>query len=196
MDWLTTLSYAMGTAWLSGISLYATVLSLGLLQRFGWAHLPGELSLLSEWWVIALAGALYAVEFIAEKIPAVDSVWHAVHTFIRVPAGAILAASAFAHFDPSVRVLALLLGGTVALSSHGTKAVARVTANMSPEPFSNIFLSLAEDATAFGSALLMVFHPVVLLVIVILFVCFAAWITPKIGRVLRSLFQRPAAEAS
>ena len=196
MDWLTTLGYAMGSAWLSGISLYATVMTLGLLQKFKLAHLPGDLSQLSHWWVIGLAAGLYAIEFIADKIPAVDSAWHAVHTFIRVPAGAIMAAGAFAHFDPAVRTAALLIGGGVALSSHGTKAVTRLAANTSPEPFSNIALSAAEDVTTIGSSILMVFHPVVILVIVVLFVCFAAWFTPKIFRFLRGLFQGRTAQAS
>jgi hypothetical protein len=196
MDWLTTLGYAMGSAWLSGISLYATVFTLGLLQRFGLAHLPGDLAQLSHWWVIALAGSLYAVEFIADKIPAVDTAWHAVHTFIRVPAGAIMAASAFAHFDPAVRTAVLLVGGGVALSSHGTKAVTRVAANASPEPFSNIALSAAEDATVIGSSILMAFHPVVILAVVVVFVCFAAWFAPRIVRFIRGLFRSPMAQTS
>ena len=196
MDWLTTLGYAMGSAWLTGISLYATVATLGLLQKFHMAHLPGDLSQLSNWWVIGLALGLYAIEFVADKIPAVDSVWHAVHTFIRVPAGAIMAASAFAHFDPAVRTATLLIGGGVALSSHGTKAVTRLAANTSPEPFSNIALSAAEDVTTIGSCILMVFHPVVMLVIVVLFVCFAAWLAPKIIRFLRGLFRGSVAETA
>src|SRR5579864_4446929 len=141
----------MGSAWLSGINLYAAVLTMGLLQRFNLVHLPGDLSSLSQTWVIALAGALYLIEFIADKIPAVDSAWDAIHTFIRIPAGAVLAASAFAHFDPGVRLAAMLVGGGVALSSHGMKAATRVAVNASPEPFSNIVLSLIEDAIAFGS---------------------------------------------
>jgi hypothetical protein len=180
----------MGSAWLSGINLYAVVLTLGLLQRFKLAHLPGDLSALSEWWVIALAGALYLVEFVADKIPAVDSVWDAVHTFIRIPAGAVLAASAFAHFDPSVRLAALLIGGGVALSSHGMKAATRVAVNTSPEPFSNILVSLAEDAVAVGSTVLMAFHPVVILTLVAIFVLLAIWLVPKIVRAMRRLFQR------
>ena len=189
-DWLGTLGFAMGSAWLSGINLYATVATLGLLQRFHLVHLPGDLGYLSTWWVIALACSLYAIEFIADKIPAVDSVWDAVHTFIRVPAGAVLAASAFAHAEPSTRIAVLLLGGGVALSSHGTKAAARLTANLSPEPFSNIALSLIEDVIAIGSTILMVFHPVVILGVVIVFVAVAAWMTPKIVRALRRMFSR------
>jgi hypothetical protein len=187
---LSTLGIAMGSAWLSGINLYAVVLTLGLLQRFKLAHLPGDLSALSEWWVIALAGVLYLVEFIADKIPAIDTAWDAIHTFIRIPAGAVLAASAFAHFDPSVRLAALLIGGGVALSSHGMKAATRVAVNTSPEPFSNIIVSLAEDAVAFSSTLLMVFHPVVILVVVTVFVIMAIWLVPRILRALRRLFQR------
>jgi uncharacterized membrane protein len=155
----TTLAFSMGSAWLSGVNLYATVLTLGLLQRFNLVHLPGSLTHLSSWWVIGVAGGMYAVQFIADKIPAVDSVWDAVHTFIRIPAGAILAASAFANFDPSVRVIALLAGGTLALTSHGAKAATRLAANTSPEPFSNILLSLGEDAVAIGGTFLMSLHP-------------------------------------
>jgi hypothetical protein len=204
---LGTLGIAMGSAWLSGINLYAAVLTMGLLQRFKLVQLPGDLSGLSEWWVIALAGTLYVIEFVADKIPAVDSVWDAIHTFIRIPAGAVLAASAFAHFDPSVRLAALLVGGGVALSSHGMKAATRVAVNASPEPFSNIVVSVVEDGIAFGSTVLMVFHPVVILVVVGISVAIAIWLVPKIVRALRRLFRarsrtprtsahRPAGNAS
>lgn len=189
-DWLPTMATAMGSAWLSGINLYATVMTLGLLQRFHWVKLPGEMNMLGEWWVIGLAGALYLVEFVADKIPAVDSAWDAVHTFIRVPAGAILAATAVAEFDPAVKMAALLVGGSLALGSHGTKAATRLAANASPEPFSNIGLSLFEDALTFGSALLMAFYPVLILVLIALFVVVALWLVPKIIRALRSLWAR------
>jgi uncharacterized membrane protein len=182
MDWLTTLGMGLGSAWLSGINLYATVLTLGLLQRFHLVSLPGEMGFLSDWWVLGLAGSLYVVEFVADKIPAVDSVWDAVHTFIRVPAGAIIAATAFANFDPRVRLFALLAGGGLALSSHGTKAATRLAANASPEPFSNIFLSLFEDALTIGSTILMVFHPVVILVIIAIFLLLVIWLMPKVYR--------------
>lgn len=190
MDWLATLGTAMGAAWLSGINLYATVVTLGVLQRFQLVKLPGGLDMLGEWWVIGLAGGLYLIEFIADKIPAVDTVWDAIHTFIRVPAGAILAASAFAEFDPAVKFVAMIVGGGVALSSHGTKAATRVAANTSPEPVSNIALSLGEDALTFGSAILMAFHPIVILVVVLVFLIIAAWVTPKIYRALKRLFAR------
>jgi hypothetical protein len=190
-DWLSTLGFAMGSAWLSGINLYATVATLGLLQRYHLVNLPGDLGYLSTGWVIALACSLYVIEFIADKVPAIDSVWDAVHTFIRVPAGAVLAASAFAHAEPAVRIAALLLGGGVALSSHGTKAVARMTVNLSPEPFTNVGVSLVEDAIAIGSSILMVFHPVVILGIVVVFVALAVWMIPKIiSAMTRRLFGR------
>src|SRR4051812_39792427 len=137
-EWISTLGLAMGSAWLSGVNLYATVATLGLLQRFSMVHLPGNLDFLANWWVIGVALAMYAIEFVADKIPAVDTAWDAIHTFIRVPAGAVLAATAFADFDPSVRMIALLLGGSVALTSHAAKSAIRVAANTSPEPFSNI----------------------------------------------------------
>jgi hypothetical protein len=163
---LTTLGFAVGSAWLSGINLYATVFMLGLLQRFNMAHLPGDMSYVAHTWVLVLSGALFGVQFIADKIPAVDSAWDMVHTFIRVPAGAVLAATAFAHFDPSVRLAAMLLGGGIALSSHSVKTATRLAANTSPEPFSNTALSLAGDAVTVGGTALMVNHPIVILVCV------------------------------
>ena len=181
----------MGSAWLSGVNLYATVAVLGLLQRFQLAHLPGNLEFLSNWWVIGVAVGMYAIEFIADKIPVVDTAWDAVHTFIRIPAGAILAATAFADADPAVRAIALLLGGGVALTSHGAKAAVRVAANASPEPFSNIFLSLLEDAIVIGSSLLAVWFPVLMLTAVVVFLAVACWLAPKLYRAVRKLFQRP-----
>jgi hypothetical protein len=190
-----TLGFAMGSAWLSGINLYATVLTLGLLQRFHFAHLPGELAYLSHTWVLAVSGALYAIQFIADKIPAVDSIWDMVHTFIRVPAGAILAAGAFANFDPKIRIIALLVGGGIALSSHGAKTATRLAANTSPEPFSNVALSLLGDAIAFGGSLLMTTHPAVLFVIVLAAVLVSIVIFRWIFRWFRKVF-RPRSSPS
>ncbi|HSU33677.1 MAG TPA: DUF4126 domain-containing protein [Bryobacteraceae bacterium] len=189
---LTTLGFAMGSAWLSGINLYATVLTLGLLQRFHLAHLPGDLGYLSNEWVIGVAAAMYVIEFIADKVPAVDSAWDAIHTFIRIPAGAILAATAFAHFDPQVRLLALLIGGGIALSSHSAKSATRLAANVSPEPFSNVALSLLEDVTTVGGTLLMAVHPVVLIGIVLAAVVSTAFFIRWISRSLKRRFGRKA----
>lgn len=189
-DWLTTLGTAAGSAWLSGINLYATIVTLGVLQKFHLVKLPGNLNILGEWWVIGLAAALYLIEFFADKIPAVDTVWDAIHTFIRVPAGAILAATAFADFDPAVKTAAMILGGGIALGSHGAKAATRLAVNASPEPVSNAVLSLTEDVVAFGSTILMVFFPVAMLVIVVIFLILMIWLMPKIIRALRRLFAR------
>lgn len=180
----------MGSAWLSGVNLYATVLTLGLLQRFHLVQLPGDLDFLSRGWVIGMAAALYVLEFFADKIPVVDSIWDAIHTFIRVPAGAVMAASAFAHFDPAVRAAALLAGGTLALGSHGTKASVRVAANASPEPFSNIFLSVIEDIFTVGLAILAAFHPLVILAIVLVFIVLMIWLAPKVYRTIRGMVRQ------
>ena len=156
----------MGAAWLSGIKLYVTVVTLGLLQHFGLAHLPGDLRILGEWWIIGIAGLLFLVEFVADKIPAVDSVWDSIHTFIRIPAGAVLAAAALGQFDSRIRLLAFLLGGGIALTSHATKAATRVAVNASPEPFSNMAVSSIEDVSSVGFAAITAFHPAVMLGIV------------------------------
>ncbi len=192
---LTTLGIAMGSAWLSGINLYATVLTLGLLERFGYARLPGDLSMLAHPWILITAGSLFAVQFIADKVPGVDSVWDMVHTFIRVPAGAILAAAAFAHLDPKIRLIAFLIGGGIALTSHGTKTATRLAANTTPEPFSNWVLSLVGDLLAIGGSLLMTVHPAVLLGIVVVAVILSMVVLRWIWKALRRLFVRGRAES-
>ena len=163
---ISTIAIAMGASWVSGINLYASVATLGLLGRFADLQLPGELQVLTSWWVIGVAIALYVIEFVADKVPYVDSTWDVIHTFIRVPAGAVLAASAFGDFDRSIQVIALLLGGGLALSSHGTKAATRAMLNASPEPVSNVVASIVEDILAVVSIIASVFLPVLLFVIV------------------------------
>jgi hypothetical protein len=187
MDIISTLGLAMGSSWVSGINLYAAVATLGLLNRFAHLQLPGELSVLGNWWVIGVAVALYVVEFFADKIPYLDSAWDTVHTFIRVPAGAALAAASFAEYDKSIQVIALLLGCGIALSSHGTKASSRMALNTSPEPVSNIAASLFEDIVAVSSILLAVFYPLVIILIVTIFVILAIFLLPKILRFLKSV---------
>jgi uncharacterized membrane protein len=189
MDWFSVLSLALGSAWTSGINLYATVTVLGLLQKFGAARLPGGLEVLDNWWIIGVAGFLYLVEFVADKVPYVDSVWDVIHTFIRVPAGAIVAYAATTEMDASVHVIATLLGGGLALSSHGTKAAVRATANLSPEPFSNWALSLFEDGVAILGAVLAVIAPVLILIVIGIFLLFFFWFVPKVLRDLRRMFR-------
>lgn len=188
MDVITILGTALGAAWTAGINLYATVAVLGLLQRFGFvSRLPGGLEVLDNWWIIGVALFLYAVEFFADKIPYVDTVWDAVHTFIRVPAGAIIALAATTDLDPTIQVVALLIGGGLALSTHGTKATVRAGANLSPEPVTNWTLSLVEDVFAVGAVVLAVLHPVVVLVLILIFLLILAWVLPKVVRRLRKM---------
>lgn len=187
MSFIGTLALAMGSSWVSGINLYAGVATLGLLGRFAHLDLPGDLAIVTNWWVIGVATGLYVIEFFADKVPLIDSAWDAIHTFIRVPAGAVLAAAAFGDFDRSVQIVALLLGGGIALSSHGTKAAARAAINTSPEPASNITASLAEDVVAVGSIALAPFYPVVIIVVVLIGVIASAIIIPRIIRYFRSV---------
>ena len=188
MNVIATLGLAFGSAWVSGINLYAMVATLGLLGRFAGLDLPGDLGVLTSWWIIGIAVALYCVEFVADKVPVVDSVWDVVHTFVRVPAGAIVAAAALGDFSRGVQVAALLVGGGLALSSHSAKAATRAAVNLSPEPASNVVVSIAEDILAIGSTLLAAFAPVVMLVVVAVALVVTAWLLPKILRLLRRAF--------
>jgi hypothetical protein len=187
MNLIQIIGLAAGSAWTSGINLYATVAVLGLLQRYGLARLPGELQALDNWWVIGFALGLYVVEFFADKIPYVDTVWDAVHTFIRVPAGAALAFAATTEMSPAVQVIALLLGGGLALSTHGTKATVRAAANVSPEPVTNWILSLVEDVVAVGGVVLAVVSPLAILIVVAVFLVLFLWLLPKVWRRVRRM---------
>jgi hypothetical protein len=182
MGTLEALSLAMGTAWTSGINLYATVAALGIANQLELIHLPQNLEVLSHPGVIAIACIMYVIEFFADKVPYLDTGWDALHTFIRVPAGAILAARSLGDMNPALELMALLAGGSVALVAHGTKATTRLAINASPEPFSNWAASVAEDVTVFGSIWLMFNHPIIMLLVVLLFLALVAWVAPKIYR--------------
>lgn len=190
MSLISTLALAMGSSWVSGINLYAAVATLGLLGRFAGLELPGDLGVVTNWWVIGVALVLYLVEFFADKVPLIDSAWDAVHTFIRVPAGAVLAATSFGDFDKGVQVVAFLIGGGLALSSHGTKAATRAAINTSPEPASNIVASLAEDVVAVGSILLAWLFPVAVIVLVVIGVIVSIVLIPRIVRFMRGMIAR------
>lgn len=187
MSLLNTLTLAMGTAWVSGINLYASVATLGLLGRFAHLQLPGELTALTSWWVIGVALALYLIEFIADKIPLIDSAWDAIHTFIRVPAGAVLAMATLGDFDTGIQAIAFLLGGGLALSSHGTKAATRAMINTTPEPVTNVVASVTEDFVAVSSVLLAVFYPLVLIVVVVVGLLISLIVLPRTIRYFREL---------
>ncbi len=190
MDFISTLAIGMGASWVSGINLYATVATLGLLSRLANLKLPGELEVVTNWWVIGVALFLFVIEFVADKIQVVDSVWDVIHTFIRIPAGAVLAATAFGDFDRRIQVIALLAGGGLALSSHGTKAATRAIINTSPEPVSNIVVSLAEDVLVVVSVVLAVFLPVVIFFVIAAGLVFSFWILPKIVRFFQQVGRR------
>ena len=185
MGAIETLSLALGTAWTSGINLYATVAALGIAGRAGMINLPENLHVLMDPLVIAVACVMYVIEFIADKIPYVDSGWDVLHTFIRVPAGAILAAQTLGDLNPALELAAILAGGTVALAAHGTKATTRLAINMSPEPFTNWAASITEDLTVFGGIWLAFNHPWVMLALVLGFLALVIWVAPKLYRLAR-----------
>jgi len=165
MSPLQALGFTMGTSFAAGLNLYATVATAGLLQYFGIIHLPPTLEVLAQPLVWGIALGIFVVEFVADKIPWVDSVWDTLHTFIRPPAAALLAYSTFADVPGPWKMGAALIAGAVALTSHGAKATTRVAANASPEPFSNWFLSLGEDVVAVSISYVALTHPVLALTI-------------------------------
>lgn len=187
MDLLQTLGLAAGAAWLSGIRLYALVSILGLLGRYGSLQLPTDLQVLTNPWVMGVSGVLFVMEFIADKVPVIDSVWDAIHTFIRIPAGAVLAAGAFGEYDPAIKVAAMLIGGGLAFGSHATKATVRAGLNTSPEPVSNLTASTVEDVYAVGSTFIAVFLPILMLILVVIGVAIAFFLVPRILKYLSSL---------
>src|ERR1700761_5500012 len=179
---LESLSLAAGLSWGSGLRLYLAVLLAGVFARLGLVHLPDTLSALSSPWVIGVAGVLTVTEFLADKIPAFDSLWDAVHTFIRIPAGAVLAVGAFGHADPAMLTIAALAGGTLAGAAHLAKAGTRALINLSPEPFSNWVASTTEDLGALIGITLALFVPVLFLFLIVAFLLFAGWALPRLVR--------------
>ena len=190
MNPVETLGLALGAGFSSGLNLYATVATLGLLQRFGVLHLPLGLQILSHPWVLAIAIALYLLEFFADKIPYFDTFWDALHTFIRPPAAALLTFAAAGGAPPEWRWAAALLAGGVALTSHGTKASARAAVNTTPEPFSNWFLSFGEDVLAVWLTWMATTHPVATTIIVVALVALCAFLLYHLFRFARRAFQR------
>jgi hypothetical protein len=179
----------MGTAWTSGINLYATVGALGIAGRMQMIQLPANLEVLTHPAVIAVACVMYLIEFFADKVPYVDNGWDVIHTFIRVPAGAMLAARSLGDLDPALEVAALLAGGAVALAAHGAKTTTRLALNVSPEPFSNWFASVTEDLVVLGSIWMIFHHPLLMLILVVGFLALIVWLTPKLLRLAKRGFQ-------
>src|SRR5215472_12477173 len=190
MNPLATLALSMGTGFSSGLSLYATVATLGLLQRFGIVHLPQPLQAVAHPWVLGIAVALYLVEFFADKIPFVDTLWDSIHTLIRPPAAALLAYASAGGAAPEWRWGAALLAAGVALTSHGTKASARAAVNVSPEPFSNWALSFGEDLLAVWLSWFASAHPLATIVVVALLVALCVFLLFHLFRFARRAFRQ------
>jgi hypothetical protein len=189
MGTIEALSLAMGTAWTSGINLYATVAALGIAHQAQLIQLPPDLQVLSHPAVIAIACTMYVIEFFADKVPYVDSGWDMLHTFIRIPAGAILAARSLGDMNPALELAALLAGGSITLAAHATKATARLAINASPEPFSNWTASVAEDITVLGGIWMIFNHPILMMVLVLSFIALTVWLVPKLLRFAKRGFQ-------
>jgi uncharacterized protein DUF4126 len=193
MELLTTFGRTLGFSFAAGINLYATVAILGLASRYGWVDLPPQYHVFDNNWIIGTAIALYVIEFFADKIPWVDSLWDTVHTVIRPVGGALIAIATLGDASPEARTLTGLLGGALAASTHLTKASTRAVVNTSPEPFSNWFLSFMEDAFVIGLGALALKFPAAAAVVVIVCLAMIVWFASWIVRALRRRLRRAPA---
>jgi hypothetical protein len=185
---ISTLSMTMGAAWASGINLYATLLVLGIMGTTGNIVLPENLHILMDPLVMGAAGVMYFVEFVADKTPGVDTGWDAIHTFVRIPAGVMLAAGAVGEVNTSVAVAAAILGGGLAAGSHAAKAGSRVLINTSPEPFSNWIASILEDVVVVGGIWASLTHPWIFIALLAFFIVLLIWLMPKLWRGIKKVF--------
>ncbi|BDZ73405.1 hypothetical protein GCM10025856_11240 [Methylophaga marina] len=190
MEAVNIIALSMGAAWASGINLYATIFMLGYMGITGNIVLPDELQILTDPMVMAAAGFMYCVEFFADKIPGVDSGWDTMHTFIRIPAGAILAAGAVGDVSAAAELSAALLGGTLAAGSHATKAGGRLLINTSPEPVTNWGASISEDLLVIAGLWTALHHPVLFLIMLVVFVALMIWLLPRLWRLLKAIFSK------
>jgi len=195
MEHLQSLALAAGLSWASGVRMYAAVFIVGLLGRFGYVHLPEHLQLLEHNGVLIASGIMLFAEFLADKVPGFDSAWDSIHTFIRIPIGALLAWGAMGDQGPALQMAAGILGGAIAGGTHLAKAGARAAINTSPEPFSNWTASASEDGLLLGGLWLVFAHPAAFLVLLALFLALAIWLMPKmfryLARIWRGLGGRP-----
>lgn len=185
MEILATLGRTLGFSLAAGVNLYATVAVLGLAARYGWVQLPDQFQAFNHPWVIGAAAVLYVVEFVADKIPWIDSFWDAIHTVIRPVGGALIAVAALGEASPALMGLIALLGGSAAAGSHATKAGTRVAINTSPEPFSNWFVSLGEDLFVIGLSLLALKFPLLALAISATILVMMVWLGRRLWKWLR-----------
>jgi len=189
-DVIGTIALMMGVGWASGINLYAAILTLGVLGSTGHMVLPPNLEVLTHPMVMGAAAFMYVVEFFADKVPGLDSAWDAVHTFIRIPAGAVLAAQAVGPVSQDAQLTAALLGGTLAAGSHMTKAGTRILLNTIPEPFTNWLASIGEDLVVVAGVWTAVQHPVVFLILLAIAAVCVSWALPRLWRGVKALFAR------
>ncbi len=187
---ITSLALTMGASWASGINLYAVLLVLGIGSATNNIQLPTELSVLANPFVIGAAGIMYTIEFFMDKIPGLDSIWDSVHTFIRIPAGALLAVGTVGDVTPALEIAAGILGGSVAATSHATKAGTRLMLNTSPEPVSNWTASISGDFLVLGGLWTALNHPIFFLILFIGFIGFSIWFLPKLWRFIKILLQK------
>lgn len=185
----TVIAMSMGLAWASGINLYAAILMLGIMGSTGNIDLPPGLEVLSDPMVIGAAGFMYCVEFFADKVPGVDTGWDAIHTFVRVPAGAILAAGAVGDISSAAGITAGILGGGLALGTHSLKAGSRVLINTSPEPVSNWTASITEDIAVIAGLWTALNHPTWFIIFLVLFIILAIWLLPKLWQGIKTVFK-------
>lgn len=188
MDITQTIALTLGVAWASGINLYAAILMLGYLGTTGSLDLPPDLQILTNPLVMLAAGLMYCIEFFADKVPGVDTGWDGLHTFIRIPAGAILAAGAIGEVGAGAQLAAGLVGGSLATGSHATKAGSRVLINTSPEPFTNWFASVGEDVAVIAGLWTALNHPVLFIVLLAVFILLMIWLLPRIWRGIKTVF--------
>ena len=186
---LQTVALASLLAWASGIRLYFVVFAVGLAGYLGYIELPAGLEVLRHPWVIGTAGVMLTMEFLVDKVPAIDSVWDALHTFIRIPAGALLAAGATGDTLSALTVAAGLLGGTITAGTHLTKTGGRALINTSPEPLSNWAASFTEDALVLGGIWFAFRHPLAFLIALAIFVALLVWLLPRVWRGLKTVFR-------
>lgn len=184
----TTLALTMGLAWASGLNLYAAILTLGVLANTGNIDLPPDLQIVANPLVLGAAGLMYFIEFFADKVPGVDTGWDSIHTFIRIPAGAMLAAGAVGDLNPAVELAAAIAGGGMAAGSHALKSGTRVLINTSPEPFSNWTASITEDIAVIGGVWACLNHPFLFLLALLFFIILLIWLLPKIWQGIKKVF--------
>lgn len=189
LDLITkTIALTMGVAWASGINLYAAILTLGIMGATGNITLPADLTILTDPLVIAAASLMFVVEFVADKMPGVDTGWDSIHTFIRIPAGALLAAGAVGDMNQAVTLAAAIIGGGLAAGTHATKAGSRVIINASPEPFSNWIASLAEDFAVVAGLWTALHYPWLFIILILVFIIAMIWLLPKIWQGIKKVF--------